>query len=63
MTTDEQAMDEMVKVVNGQILRDGVKVKRWWVEYFEQVLIVADVREAYINVIGYWQMSEMGELK
>ena len=34
----EQARKEMVKTVNGQILRDGVEVKRRWAEYFEQVL-------------------------
>ena len=34
MRKDEQARDEMVKDLNGQILRDGV-------EYFEQVLNVA----------------------
>ena len=32
---DEQARDEMVKDVNGQILRDGVEVRRTWAEYFE----------------------------
>ena len=32
----EQAM-EMVKDVNGQILRDGVEVRRRWAEYFERV--------------------------
>ena len=35
----EQAMDEMVKDVNGQILLDGVEVRRW-AQYFEQVLNV-----------------------
>ena len=28
----------MVKEVNGQILLDGVEVRRTWTEYFEQVL-------------------------
>ena len=42
----------MVKNVNGQILRDGVEVRRRWEEYFEHVLNVADVREANINVVG-----------
>ena len=42
----------MVKDVNGQILCDGVEVRRRWAEYFEQVLNVADVREANINVVG-----------
>ena len=40
----------MVKDVNGQILRDGVVVRRRLVVYFEQVLNVADVREGNINV-------------
>ena len=31
----EQARDEMVMDVNGQILRDGVEVRRRWAEYFE----------------------------
>ena len=48
----EQARDEMVKYVNCQILRDSVEVRRRWAEYFEQVLNVADVREANINVVG-----------
>ena len=33
----EQAMDEKVKDVNGQILRDGVELRRRWAECFEQV--------------------------
>ena len=40
----DQVRDEMVKDVNGQILRDGVEVTRRWAECFEQVLNVADVR-------------------
>ena len=48
----EQAREEMVKDVNCQILRDGVEVRRRWAEYFKQVLNVADVREANINVVG-----------
>ena len=31
----EQAREEMVKDVNGQILSDGVEVGRRWTEYFE----------------------------
>ena len=50
MTKGEQARDEMVKDVNGQIFRDSVELRRRWAEYFEQVLNVADVREANINV-------------
>ena len=42
----------MVKDVNGQMLRDGVEVRRRWAEYFEQVLNVEDVREANVNVVG-----------
>ena len=30
----EQPRDEMVKYVTGQILRDGVEVRRRWAEYF-----------------------------
>ena len=56
----EQARDEMVKDVNGQILREGVEVRRW-AEYFEQVLNVADVREAHINVVGNWQTPMLGD--
>ena len=52
----------MVKDVNGQILRDGVEVRRRWAEYFEQVLNVADVREANINVVGNWRMPVLGDL-
>ena len=48
----EQAREEMVKDVSGQILRDDIEVRRRWAQYFEQVLNVADVREANINVVG-----------
>ena len=58
----EQARDEMGKDVNGQILRDGVQVRRRWAEYFEQVLNEADVREANINVVGNWRMPVLGDL-
>ena len=51
----EQERDEIVKVVNGQILRYGVEVRRRWVEHIEQVLNVADVRKADINLVGNWQ--------
>ena len=57
MRKGEQAKDEMVKDVNGQILRDGVDVRRRWAEYFEQVLNVADVREA--NQCS-WQLADAG---
>ena len=35
----EQTRDEMVKDVNGQILHDGVEVRRRRAVYFEQVLV------------------------
>ena len=52
----EQAREEMVKDVNGRILRDDVEARRRWAEYFEQVRNVADVREANINVVDNWRM-------
>ena len=55
MRKGEQTREEMVKDINGQILRDGV-------EYFEQVLNVADVREANINVVGNWWMPVLGDM-
>ena len=48
--------------VNGQVLRDGIEVRRRWAEYFEQVLNVADVREANIKVVGNWRMPVFGDL-
>ena len=51
----EQTRDEMVKDVNGQMLREGVE------EYFEQVLNVEDVREANVNVVGD-RMPMLGEV-
>ena len=57
----EQARDEMVKDVKGQILRDGVEVWRW-AEYVEQVLNVADIKEANINVVGNWRIPVLGDL-
>ena len=56
MRKGEQAREKMVKDVNGQILREGVEVRRRWAEYFGQVLNVADVREANINAVGNWRM-------
>ena len=58
----EQAKDEMGKDVYGQILLDGVEVRRRWAEYSEQFLNVADVREANINVVGNWRMPVLGDL-
>ena len=37
-------------------------MRRRWVEYFEQVLNVADVREANINVVGNLRMPVLGDL-
>ena len=51
----------MVKDVNGKILRDGVEVRRRRAE-FEQVLNVADVREANINLVCNWYMPVLGDL-
>ena len=39
MRKSEQARDEMVKDVNGQMLREGVELRRRWAEYFEWVLM------------------------
>ena len=61
MRKGEQARDEMVMDVNGQILH-GVEVRSRWVAYFEQVLNVEDVREANINLVGNWQMLVLGDL-
>ena len=52
----------MVKDVNGQIVRDGAEVRRRWAEYFQQVLTIADVKEANINVVGNWRMPVLGDL-
>ena len=51
-----------MKNVNVQIFRDGVKVRRRWSEYFEQVLNEADVIAGNINVVGNWRMSVLGDL-
>ena len=37
-------------------------MRRRWAEYFEQVLNVADVRGANINVVGNWRMPVLGDL-
>ena len=61
MRKGEQAREEMAKDVNGEILRNGIEVRRC-AEYFEQVLNVADVREANVNVVGNWRMPVLGDL-
>ena len=48
--------------MNGQILRDGVEVRRSWASILSKVLNVADVREANINVVGNWRMPMLGDL-
>ena len=62
MRKGEQAREETVKDVNGQILRDGVEVRRRWAEYIDQVLNVADAREANTNVVGNWRVPVLGDL-
>ena len=37
-------------------------MRRRLAQYFEQVLNVADVREANINVVGNWLMPVLGDL-
>ena len=58
----DKARDEMVKDVNGQMLRDGVQVRRRCAQYFEHVMNVADVKEANINVVSNWRMPVLGDL-
>ena len=68
-------MDEMVKDVNGQILHDGVEVRKRWAEYFAHVLksnslaglakfslAGPDDRETNITVVGNWRMLVLGDL-
>ena len=38
------------------------EVRRRWAQYFEQVLNVADAREANINVVVNWRMPVLGDL-
>ena len=53
----------MVQDVNGQILSDGVAVRRRWAGYFEQVLSVADVRQTNINVVGKLADADVGRFE
>ena len=62
MRKGEQAREGIVNDVNGQILRNGIEGRRRWAEYFEQVLNVADVWQANINVVGNLRMLVMGDL-
>ena len=50
----------MVKDVSGELLRDGVEVRRRWAEYFEQALNVEGVREVNINISGDWRKPVLG---
>ena len=61
MEEGRASKDERVKDVHGQILWEGVEVRRRWAEYFEQVLNVEDIRDANINVDGD-KMSMLGEM-
>ena len=54
--------EDLLRNVNGRILRDGVEVSRRWAEHFEQVMKVADVREANVNVVGNWRMPVLRDL-
>ena len=58
----EHARDETGNDVYGQILRDGVEVRRRLAESFEQVLNVADVRDANISVVCNYRMPVLGDL-
>ena len=62
MGKGEQANEEMVKDLYGQILRDSVEVRSRFTENFEHVLNMEDVREATINVSGCWLMPAIREL-
>ena len=57
----EQARDDMVKDVIGQILRDGVEVRKRQAEYFEQVPNAEDVREVNTNIVGDRRTPVLGE--
>ena len=44
-------MTGMVKDVNGQILRDGVDVRRRWAEYFQQVMKMSGKRIGQLSLV------------
>ena len=59
MRKGEQARDEMVIDVNGQVLRDGVAVRRKWAEYFQQVLnVLAECQGGKYQFS--WQLADDG---
>ena len=53
-------MEEVVKDVNGRLLR-GSKARKRWAEYFEEFVNVQEDREADIVAVGGVQVSIMGE--
>ena len=53
-------MEEIVKDVNGRLLR-GSEARKRWAEYFEELLNVQDNREADIVAVGGVQVPVMGE--
>ena len=52
--------EEIVKDVNGRLLR-GSEVRKRWAEYFEELLNVQEDREADIVAVGGVQVPVMGE--
>ena len=52
--------EEIVKAVNGQLLR-GNEARKRWAEYFEELLNVQEDREADLVEVGGVQVSVMGE--
>ena len=53
-------MEEIVKDVNGRLLK-GNKVRKRWAEYFKELLNVQEDREADIAAVGGVQVPVMGE--
>ena len=62
MRKGEQVENEIVNDVNGQIMRNGVEVRRRFAEYFEQQLNAEDIREANTNAFGDRRLPVLGEL-
>ena len=58
----EKTRDEMAKDVTGQILLNGLEVKRSWSEYFEQILNDDDLRTSNMNAIGDRKMPVLLDL-
>ena len=48
--------------MNDQILWDGAEVRRWRLDYFEQMLKLEDGIEPNKNVVGYRRIPVFGEL-